>query len=614
MRASFTFSCIFILVVGFFVSLVSPIPAASSPAAFHAPALEPTPTLNASLPLRRADFSSLAEALDYAARGETGLNFYSSKGLLETALPYHALRDAARQMAQHLLGLGLKRGDRVGVVASMTPEFVIAFFACQYAGLLCVPLPVVTGLGGRVGYQAALTRVLTSSGAKIALGLDEHLADLNQALTGVTMTLIGTNADVHRAPAVGSEALQAFSADEDSHIQYSSGSTRYPLGVTINQRAFMANAKAVADHGLKMRAGDRCASWLPFYHDMGLIGFLLIPLACQMTIDFINTDSFARRPMLWLEIISRNRCTLSFSPTFGYEVCTRRAARRAELDLDLSCWRAAGIGGEMVQPEIMAQFAKTFADTGFKPTAFVPSYGLAEVTLAFSFTELECGVIIDTVDKDALAAGGQVPAVAHGPHARQFSGCGAPLPGYSLEIRSEDNAVLGERHVGFVYVKGPSLMSGYFEHEDDTEMVIDANGWLNTGDMGYVANGQLFITGRQKDLIIINGRNIWPQDLEWHAESEIPELRARDTAAFSVEDAHGKEHAVLLAHCRLLDSAARLDLRHRVHAAVFRNGGIDVKVVLIPAGSLPMTTSGKLSRAKAKQAYIQGELCDVESA
>lgn len=581
---------------------------------FPASLLAPTPTSSANLPLRRADFTSLAEALDYAAQGETGLNFYDSKGVLETALAYETLRAQARSMACHLLGLGLKRGERVGVVASMTPEFVIAFFACQYAGLLCVPLPVVTGLGGRIGYQAALTRVLTSSGAKIAIGMNEHLADLKQALDGVAMVLIGTNADVLAIPPVAETALAAFAADEDSHIQYSSGSTRYPLGVTINQRAFMANAKAVAEHGLVMREGDRCASWLPFYHDMGLIGFLLIPLTCQMSIDFINTDSFARRPMLWLEIIARNRCTLSFSPTFGYEVCTRRAARRSDMNLDLSCWRAAGIGGEMVQPEIMSNFAATFADSGFKETAFVPSYGLAEVTLAFSFTELDHGVFIDTVDKDSLSEGGEVHAATSAENARQFAGCGAPLPGYTMQIRSSDGAVLGERHVGCVYVKGPSLMTGYFEHEEDTDSVIDADGWLNTGDMGYVAGGQLFITGRQKDLIIINGRNIWPQDIEWHAENEISELRTRDTAAFAVEDVHGKEHAVLLVHCRLLDSAARIDLRHRVHAAVFRNGGVDVKVVLIPSGSLPFTTSGKLSRAKAKQAYIKGELCDVESA
>lgn len=587
---------------------------ASPGTAFPTNLLAPTLSINDNLALRRADFASLAEALDYAAHGETGLNFYDSKGILETALTYKTLREQARNMAQHLLGMGLHRGARVGVVASMTPEFVIAFFACQYAGLLCVPLPVVTGLGGRIGYQAALTRVLTSSGAMVALGLAENLADLKQALLGIEMRLIGTNADVLASNPVAESALTPFAADEDSHIQYSSGSTRYPLGVTINQRAFMANAKAVAEHGLVMRGGDRCASWLPFYHDMGLIGFLLIPLTCQMSIDFINTDSFARRPMLWLEIISRNRCTLSFSPTFGYEVCTRRAARRSEINLDLSCWRAAGIGGEMVQPEIMSNFTATFADCGFKPTAFVPSYGLAEVTLAFSFTALNHGVLIDTVDKNSLAAGGKVHAAPHDENARQFAGCGTPLPGYSMQIRGEQGEALAERHIGAIYVKGPSLMTGYFEHEDDTDTVIDAHGWLNTGDMGYVAAGQLFITGRQKDLIIINGRNIWPQDIEWHAEHEIDELRTRDTAAFSLEDAHGKEYAVLLVHCRLIDGAARRDLRQRVHAAVFRNGGVDVKVVLIPAGSLPFTTSGKLSRAKAKQAYINGELCDVESA
>ncbi|MBY0355533.1 MAG: fatty acyl-AMP ligase [Rickettsiales bacterium] len=561
-------------------------------------------------------FSTLVEALDYAAQGETGLNFYDAKGRLEEALTYETLQTRAREMAQHLLGLGLTRGARIGVVASMTPQFIIAFFACQYAGLLCVPLPVVTGLGGRIGYQAQLKRVLASSKAIVALGLPEHLADLNVALEATPMLLVGTNADVLAGPAAPLHMLQPFTAEEESHIQYSSGSTRFPLGVIITQQAFMANAQAVAEHGLQMHEGDRCASWLPFYHDMGLIGFLLIPLTCQMSIDFINTDNFARRPMLWLEIISRNRCTLSFSPTFGYEVCSRRAANRSNLDLDLSCWRAAGIGGEMVQPEIIANFVRTFGDVGFKAEAFVPSYGLAEITLAFSFTDLDQGVFIDTVDKTSLVEGGMVRAAdpINPNNMRQLAGCGRPLPGYELQIRDEAGSVLDERHVGAVLIKGPSLMSGYFEHEEDTRQVIDEFNWLNTGDMGYITEGQLVITGRQKDLIILNGRNIWPQDIEWHAENEIPELRSRDTAAFAVEDAHGKEHAVLLAHCRLTDSTARTDLRHRIHAAVFRNGGVDVKVVLIPSGSLPFTTSGKLSRAKAKRAYIAGELCDVETA
>lgn len=578
----------------------------------------PTPSSNDSLPLIRGDFATLAETLDYAARGQTGLNFYDAKGNLALSLTYFELRDKSRIMAQHLIGLGLERGDRVGVIASMSPEFVIAFFACQYAGMLSVPLPVVTGLGGRTGYQAQLKRVLSSSGAKIALGLTEHLEDLHQATEGLSLHLVGLNDDVLKAPSAHEAMLNPLDASEDSHIQYSSGSTRNPMGVCISQNALMANAQSVAKHGLQMRAGDRCASWLPFYHDMGLIGFFLIPITCQMSIDLLNTDSFARRPMLWLEIISRNRCTLSFSPTFGYEVCSRRAAKRTGMNLDLSCWRVAGIGGEMVQPEIMQDFVATFADFGFKAEAFVPSYGLAEITLAFSFTPLDKGVFIDTIDKNALIEQGIAsPASqdADKSSTRQFAGCGLPLPGYAMQIMDESGKSLPERHVGGVYIKGPSLMNGYYGQEhDESERPIDEEGWLKTGDMGYISEGQLVITGRQKDLIIINGRNIWPQDIEWYAESQIEELRTRDTAAFAVEDSHGKEHAVLLVHCRLTDPKARNNLRHNIHAAIYRNNGIDCKIVMIPAGSLPFTTSGKLSRAKAKQAYIKGELCEMETA
>ncbi len=404
--------------------------------------------------------------------------------------------------------------------------------------------------------------------------------------------------------------LQPLQKDDLCHIQFSSGSTRHPLGVVISQKALMANASSVGQHGLCVRTGDRVASWLPFYHDMGLIGFMIIPIATQMSIDYIYTDGFARRPLSWLDIISRNKCTLAFSPTFGYEICTRRAARQSGIKLDLSSWRAAGIGGEMVQPDVMRNFTEAFEKYGFRGEAFVPSYGLAEATLAFSFTPLDTGVLTDHVDRDLLVENHiakQVDPNDESCSVREFALCGVPLPGYKLEIRGEDDDVLGDRLIGSVYIQAPSLMDSYDKDEGATQAVLDKeNGWLNTGDMGYTIDSHVVITGRAKDLIIVNGRNVWPQDLEWHVENEVDHIKPRDTAAFSIRSDDKTEQAVILIQCRTHDKDTQDQIIQNAKAVIFRNAGIACDIVLIPAGSLPFTTSGKLSRNLSRKNYEKG--------
>ena len=560
------------------------------------------------MPPRLATFETLGEALDYAATAGTGMNFYSSATRLDAALTYAEIAATARDLATRLLGLGLSRGDRVGILADMNADFICLFFACQYAGLIAVPLPVITGLGGRQGYQQQLTSVLETCGAKAAFGPEPMLAYLRDAAEELPVDFIATAAALALQPA-SAAPLQPLRADEPSHIQYSSGSTRNPLGIEISQRALMANAQAIARDGVGFLPDDRVASWLPYYHDMGLIGCVIVPVTCQLTVDYLHTDSFARRPLQWLKIIADNRCTVSFSPTFGYDICARRAAGKADPALDLSCWRYAGIGGDMVQPEVFQHFAEVFAANGFSAMALTPSYGLAEATLAFSFGQPGRGIITDSVDKRTLADASR--AIPPGPDAaahaiRHFAACGAPMPGYSLQIRDAAGAELQDRQVGQVFIKGPSLMSGYFRNKPATMQCLAEDGWLNTGDMGYTIAGGLFVTGRSKDMMIVNGRNIWPQDMEWHAENNVAALRFRDTAAFAIEE-DGRETPVILVQCRLLQGEDREALRREVHAAVFRNTGIDCRVELIPQRSLPFTTSGKLSRAKARDHWLRGD-------
>ena len=315
----------------------------------------------------------------------------------------------------------------------------------------------------------------------------------------------------------------------------------------------MANLSGIIRHGLCVRPGDRCTSWLPFYHDMGLVGFLLAPLASQLSIDYLSTRDFAMRPRLWPALISKNRATISYSPTFGYALCARRI-RPSEIEqYDLSSWRIAGTGAEPIRADILEQFAQLLAPAGFNSRAFVASYGMAECSLAISFAPLGRGLMIDRIDAEALTESGTaVPveesACSGGPKELVF--CGSVLPGHEIEIRDEQGRALPERRCGVLYVRGPSIMTGYLGDPEATREVLSPDGWLNTGDLAYLADDQVVITGRQKDMIIINGRNIWPQDLEFLAE-QLPEIRSRDSAAFSIPGLDGEETVVLVVQCRL---------------------------------------------------------------
>jgi fatty-acyl-CoA synthase len=567
--------------------------------------IEPTPSHHPGQLKRQADFGTIAEALDYAARGPTGINFYSGKGVLAEALPYRLLREQAIDIARRMLGTGLKPGDRIGLIAESDGDFVRAFFACQYAGLVPVPLPLPAAFGGKDGYISHLRRMIENAQAAAAFGPAMLEVWLGEAVAGLGLKIAGTLAPLNDVVSV---AVDLPNQDPDSlaYLQFSSGSTRFPLGVAVPQRAFMANARSMARDGLAIVDGDRCVSWLPFYHDMGLVGFLLMPMACQVTVDVIATRDFARRPFLWLNLISRNRGTVSFSPSFGYELCARRAETASTDGLDLSSWRSAGIGGDMIRPNVLMHFAERFESCGFDAGAFVPSYGMAEVTLALSFTPPGQGARHDTVDGNVLESEHHaVPARDAKVRTRTFVLCGRILPDHDIEVRDESGRVLPDRRVGRIFARGPSLMTGYFGAPEETARVMTDSGWLDTGDLGYVTGGQIVITGRAKDLIIVNGRNLWPQDLEWTAEADVAALRSGDVAVFSV-DGEVDEEVVVLVQCRTADPAVRDALVTEI-ANIFRGRhGLEAKIVLVPPRSLPQTSSGKLSRSRARTMYLAG--------
>jgi fatty-acyl-CoA synthase len=569
--------------------------------------MEATPTDN-KLPLRYGDFSTLAEALDYAAQGETGANFYNGKGQLEAVLPYAVLREEAVDIARQLMGLNLDRGSRVALVAETYPDFLRFFYACQYAGMVPVPMPASIHLGGHKAYVAQLRRLLLNCRAEVAVAPGMFMSFLREAADGLGLAFVGTPEQFSEFPKPEG-TLFPSGPDELAYLQYTSGSTRFPRGVMITQKTVMSNLASIIRHGVKVRPGDRSMSWLPFYHDMGLVGLVLSSMASQLSVDYLKTRDFGMRPRLWLTLISQNQATVSFGPPFGYELCVQRLREDTADQFNLHSWRLAGVGAETIRPEPLSRFADMLAPSGFNPKAFTACYGMAECSLAISFAPLNLGIQLDSVDPELMAEEQRAAPAKASFWSRQvksksFVQCGFPLPGFEVEVRNSEGQPIPERHVGTLYVRGPSIMSGYFGEEDLTAEVLSQDGWLNTGDLAYVADGSIVITGRQKDLIIINGRNIWPQDLEYIAESQ-PEVRTGDASAFSVTTPVGDDQAILVIECRETREGQRMELVTRIQALIRQDLGIDCFIELVPRNTLPRTTSGKLSRSGAKKDFLQ---------
>jgi fatty-acyl-CoA synthase len=425
-----------------------------------------TPTLD-SHPRRIADFDTLGEALDYAAGGSRGMNFHDARGTLLRSYPYSELRTDALAHAGRFMALGLNKGDRLALIAETGPEFAACFFGAVYAGLWPVPLPLPTSFGGREAYVDQLVVMLTSSDPQLFLYPPE-LADYAVAAAeklGIEARDWDSLAEIE--PSAGD--LPQAGGDEIGYLQYSSGSTRFPHGVAVTHRALLDNLRA---HGLgvEVQDSDRVVSWLPWYHDMGLVGCMLSPLANQISVDYLKTEDFARRPLAWLDLISRNPGTsLSYSPTFGYDICSRRMSSQTKAAdrFDLSRWRIAGNGADMIRPDVMQAFVDSFADAGFQAQSFCPSYGLAEATLAVSIMPPGEGIRLELVEESELSGVG-TPAQERPRRYRAIVNCGRAVEGMEIQIRGSDGEVLAGRSIGKVWVRGSSVMEGYFRDPEAT--------------------------------------------------------------------------------------------------------------------------------------------------
>jgi fatty-acyl-CoA synthase len=564
-----------------------------------------TPTLDG-LPRRLADFGTIGEALDYAGQGKRGLNFHDARGSLTRAYSFTELREEALTAARRLVTLGIKPGDRVALVAETGPEFAATFFGAVYAGAWPVPLPLPTSFGGRGAYVDQLAIQLKSSDPALLLYPPE-LADFCAAAADRAGAVSRSWDTLDTVEAIPGE-LPSAKPDDIAYLQYSSGSTRFPHGVAVTHRALLDNLHSHG-FGLKVIDSDRVISWLPWYHDMGLVGCFLSPIAMQMSVDYLKTEDFARRPLAWLDMITRNPGTsVSYSPTFGYDICSRRMSSqtRAEDRFDLSRWRIAGNGADMIRPDVMQAFVDGFDAAGFKAGAFCPSYGLAEATLAVSLMPPGEGIRLELVEENELSGG----IAEDGDRPRRYRAvvnCGKPVAGMAVDIRGSAGERLPDRGIGKVHVRGASVMHSYFRDEESTKACLSDDGWLDTGDMGYMSNGYIFIVGRAKDMIIINGRNHWPQDIEWAVE-QLPGFKSGDIAAFAITGPSGEETPAVLVHCRVSDNEERGRLRDEIRERVRAITGITPVVELVPPRTLPRTSSGKLSRTKARNLYLSGEI------
>jgi len=562
---------------------------------------------------------TVVQALEDAAQSARhGYRFIEESNSAEPFFTYGGVERATARFGGALQSLGLKKGDRLALILPDAQDFVFAFLGALRIGVVPVPIYPPAGLRKLGSYVASTLHIINKCGARFVL----TDSDIKRLLGTIQIQAPNLEAVVAvETVRKAREELQPVSIklDDTCFLQFTSGSTSAPKGVVLTHRNVAANVHSFMRVGLKIEDGvDSGVSWLPLYHDMGLIGFVLGPLYHRNTSTFMPPLLFLKRPARWLQAISRHRGTVSFGPNFAYALCVKRVRDKDVEGVDLSSWRVAGCGAEPIRAANLHAFAEKFAPLGFNPRAMLPCYGMAEATLAIAFGTLGRGVKSDPVDGVALSEGTaqSVPEDAEG--ARHIVGCGAPLVNNEVQVFAPDDLnsdnPLPERVVGELRLRGPSVTSGYHDDPELTEATF-AGGWLRTGDIGYLANGEVFICGRSKELIIVNGRNYYPQDLEWEA-STVGGVRKGNVIAFGTRKPLGdRERVVIAFETSVGDENARAALKKEVRRAVRQATGLTIDdVVALDASVLPKTSSGKLKRAETRLLYEDGTLFMRKSA
>ncbi len=525
----------------------------------------------------------------------------------QRVVSYPELDRLTQSRARWLYEAGLAKGDRVALVLPETDDFVLTFLGCLQGGLVPVPMYPPQTLAKLEAYGDTVRHVLARSGAKVLLTSEALAPMLREHVVGNADVRLVTEREVATEPADPSLPLSPVSLDDLAFLQFTSGSTSAPKGVMVTYGNLAANAHAIMFDGLQSTPADKGLSWLPLFHDMGLIGFVVAPLYALVQVMFLPTMAFIRRPSLWLDSIHRYRATITFAPNFAFALATRAITQSQASNWDLSCMRALGCGAEPIQADVLRAFLQRFGQQGLRPESILPSYGMAEATLAISFTGLGDTLHTDKVDAEAMRQG-RAEASGDKGDGMELVCCGRVFPGHELRVVGPSGETLGHRRVGELWVRGPSVAKGYFGDASATEEAF-GGGWLRTGDLGYTTADGLYICGRAKDLIILNGKNHYPQDIE-AVVSRVDGVRDGQCVAFSRLDASGGEHAVVVAEARRHSG----DLIDAIRSAVRSDTGIVLgEVHLIKRGTLPKTSSGKVKRREAKRRLDEGELSLLEA-
>jgi acyl-CoA synthetase (AMP-forming)/AMP-acid ligase II len=555
---------------------------------------------------RRAQRHPERRALTFIARGTEERKAYSFAGLDQRA------RTIAALLKEH----GLE-GERALLLYPQGTEFVEAFLGCLYSGTVAVPAypPDPTRLARTLGRLLGISADCRPKVVLSTAAIRDMAATFNEQVPGLgELKWLATDQEDLGVAALESPA--SARSEQLAFLQYTSGSTSSPKGVMVSHGNLLVNLAHIRG---SMRLGeDSCsATWLPSFHDMGLVDGLLGGFYSGYPVYLMSPADFLKHPLRWLQAVTAFKVTHSGGPNFGYELCVRKVTPEILAGLDLSSWRSAYCGAEPVRAGTMRRFIETFSPRGFSPSALFPVFGLAEATLKAP-GPMGRGVVTLSVDKEALKEDRMVPLPAGDANAAEIVSCGESEEGYRLAIvEPESREPLPDGRVGEAWVSGPSVAQGYWRKPELSEETFrarlrgdDARTWLRTGDLGFMSGGLLYITGRRKDLIIIGGQNHYPQDIEWTVEAALPAVRPGCGAAFSVE-VEGEERLVVVAEVdtKQRQGGARLDFQAAV--ATVRQAINDAyqlrlhDLVFLEPGSIPKTSSGKIQRQAAKRAYLE---------
>lgn len=534
----------------------------------------------------------------------------------EASFSYTAVERMSARFGGALQALGLRKGDRIALILPNNDDFVLCFFGAIRAGIIPAPIYPPAALGQLTPYLDNTRHIVAKSGARVLVTTTriKRMLGTVQAACPALEQVVAIEGIRESSEPLKPEKI---TLDDVAFLQFTSGSTSRPKGVTLSHANLAANITCIMEDGLRVRDDDVGVSWLPLYHDMGLIGFVLAPLFHRVPVVYLPSLLFLKRPVTWFQALTRHGGSIAFAPNFAFALCVKRI-RASDLDgLDLSKWRVAGCGAEPIRPETLEGFADAFAGLGFRKEAIVPSYGMAEATLAVAFSELGDGMKTIGVDGPALWSDGRARVLADGDDsAVRFVSCGREFPEHVVRVFSPDDASseapLPERVVGELRIRGPSVMRGYWEDAERTRDAF-AGPFLRTGDLGFLSDGHVFICGRSKEIVIVNGRNYYPQDMEWEA-GKVPGVRKGNVVAFGASDPSGverdRERVVLAFEVQEPERLAQpASLVAEVRKAVQEGMGLTLDdVVALPPGALPKTSSGKLQRARTRELYETGEL------